>query len=256
MLLAVDIGNSHMVLGVFEQRELLNNWRVQTARNCTADELARQLHGLFVLEKISFSHIKAIIIASVVPPLKSSWQLCAKKYFGLDPLFVSSATKTDLKIKTDNPAEVGADRIVNAAAAFARHNRPLIIVDFGTAITFDCVSGKGEYIGGAIAPGLAISLAALGRETSKLPAIDISSPPKNPIGTNTVEAIKSGILHGYGGLVEGIIKQIKKQFAPDMPHVMATGGMAGLVAPYAPAIEEVDPGLTLKGLLLLYEKNS
>jgi type III pantothenate kinase len=256
MLLAVDVGNSHMVLGIFNQRELIQNWRVQTDRNCTADELAQKIYSLFILEKITFPDIEAIIIASVVPPLKSAWQICTEKYFNLEPIFVNSTIKTDLKIKIDNPAEVGADRIVNAVVAFARHNKPLIIVDFGTAITFDCVSAAGEYIGGAIAPGLAISLAALGRETSKLPAIDISSPPKNPIGTNTVDAIKSGIIHGYGGLVEGIIRQIKKQFSPDLPHVMATGGMARLIAPYAPSIKEVDPMLTLKGLQLLYEKNS
>ncbi len=256
MLLAVDVGNSHIVLGIFNRHELVKNWRIQTDRNCTADELAQNIHSLFIMEKISFSDIQAIIVASVVPPLKSAWQSCAKKYFNLTPVFVSSATATDLEINIDNRAEVGADRIVNAVAAFARHHQPLIIVDFGTAITFDCVSKYGEYIGGAIAPGVAISLAALGRETSKLPAIDISSPPPNPIGTNTVDAIKSGILLGYGGLVEGIINQIKKQFAPDNPHVMATGGMAGLIAPYSPSIKEIDSMLTLKGLQLLYEKNS
>ncbi len=255
MLLAVDVGNSHTVFGIFNHLELIKNWRIQTDRNCTADELAEKIHVLFILEKISFADIQAVIISSVVPPVKAAWQACVKKYFHIDPLFVSSAIKTGIKIKIDNPAEAGADRIVNSVAAFARHNRPLIIVDFGTAITFDCISAKGEYIGGAIAPGLAISLAALGRETSKLPAIDISTPPVKPIGANTVDAIKSGILHGYGGLVEGIIKEIKKEFAPDDPHVMATGGMAGLIAPFAPSIKEVDVMLTLKGLRLIYEKN-
>ncbi len=256
MLFAVDVGNSHMVFGIFNQRKLIKNWRVQTDRNCTADELAQKINSLFILEKISVTDIQAVIIASVVPPLNPAWLDCAKKYFKLDPLFVDSAIKTALKINIDNSAEVGADRIVNAEIAFAGHKKPLIIVDFGTAITFDCVSAGGEYIGGAIAPGLSISLAALGSKTSKLPAIDISSPPANPIGANTVDAIKSGIIYGYAGLVEGIINQIKQQFSPDQPHVMATGGMAQLIAPYTPSIKEVDSMLTLKGLQLLYENNS
>ena len=256
MLLAVDVGNSHMVLGLFREAELLWDWRVKTDRDCTIDELAVQLQTLFLLQNISFADISGIIIASVVPPIKSAWSSFSQKYLNLVPLVVSaSGFKTGMKILTDNPGEVGADRIVNVVAAYNRYPQPLIVVDFGTATTFDCVSGQGDYIGGAIAPGLAISLAALGRKTSKLPEIDISSPPDKPIGTNTVAAIKSGVLYGYGGLVEGLVKEIKKQFLPERPKVIATGGMAELIAPYAPAIEKVDPMLTLKGLQLLYEKN-
>ena len=257
MLLAVDVGNSHMVLGLFKESELLWDWRVKTDRDCTIDELAVQLQTLFLLRDISFADISGIIIASVVPPIKSAWSSFSQKYFNLVPLVVSaSGFKTGMKILTDNPNEVGADRIVNVVAAYNRYPQPLIVVDFGTATTFDCVSGQGDYIGGAIAPGLAISLAALGKKTSKLPEIDISSPPNKPIGTNTVAAIKSGVLYGYGGLVEGLVKEIKKQFSPERPRVIATGGMAELIAPYAPAIEKVEPMLTLKGLQILYEKNS
>ena len=257
MLLAVDVGNSHMVLGLFKEAELLWEWRVKTDRDCTIDELAVQLHSLFALRGISSSDISGVIIASVVPPIKSAWHSFSKKYFNLVPLVVSgSGLKTGMEVITDNPDEVGADRIVNSVAAYNRYPQPLIVVDFGTATTFDCVSGQGNYIGGAIAPGLAISLAALGRKTAKLPEIDISSPPARPIGTNTVSAIKSGVLYGYGGLVEGLVKEIKKQFSPDNPKVIATGGMAELIAPYAPSLEKIDPMLTLKGLQLLYEKNN
>lgn len=255
MLLAVDVGNSHMVLGIFKNKELLWNWRLKTDRNCTVDELAIQLHSLFVLEDITFSQIKGVIIASVVPPIKLAWQAFVQKYFHLRPLLVSNTMATGMKILTDTPAEVGADRIVNAVAAFDIYGQPLIVVDFGTATTFDCISSQGDYIGGAIAPGLAISLAALGRNTSKLPEIDISEPPETAIGTTTVSAIKSGILFGYGGLVEGLVKRIKEQFAPDIPKVIATGGMAELIAPYAPAIEDIDPMLTLKGLQNLYDRH-
>ncbi|HSH12638.1 MAG TPA: type III pantothenate kinase [Desulfurivibrionaceae bacterium] len=199
--------------------------------------------------------VTGVIIASVVPPIQGAWTTMARKYFGTEPLKVDRHLKSSIHVKTDNPVEVGADRIVNAVAGFERYHTALIIVDFGTAITFDCVSGQGEYLGGAIAPGLGISLEALGSRTAKLPRVDISTPPPHAIGTNTVDAIKSGILLGYGGMVEELVRRICLEMAPEVPTVIATGGMAGLIAPYAPSIKAIMPMLTLEGLLLLHERN-
>ncbi len=256
MFLAVDVGNSHMVIGVYEENRLICHWRMKTDRSSTVDELAALFHGLFSMREIGFADISGVIIASVVPPMQAAWAAFSKKYFNTEPLLVTENVKTGMKILTDNPAEVGADRIVNAVVAYEQYRLPLIIVDFGTAITFDCVSANGEYLGGAIAPGLAISLEALGSRTAKLPRVDISAPPARPIGANTVDAIKSGILYGYGGLIDGLVKRLREDFAPAVPKVIATGGMAELIAPYAESIEAVDPMLTLEGLRLLYERNS
>lgn len=255
MLLAVDVGNSHMVIGLFAGRELRCHWRMKTDASCTVDELAALFHGLFAMERLTFADIDAIAIASVVPPMALTWSAFTSKYLHRDPLMVTSAT-AGIEIRTDNPAEVGADRIVNAVAAHKEYASALIIVDFGTAITLDCVAGDGAYLGGVIAPGMAISLEALGSRTAKLPRVDISAPPPNAIGTNTIDAIKSGILYGYAGLIEGLIKRIRVQMAPEKPRVIATGGMASLIAPYTEAIEAVDPMLTLKGLQILHEQNS
>jgi type III pantothenate kinase len=168
---------------------------------------------------------------------------------------VGHNVKADMPVLLDNPKEVGADRLVNSVAGFAHHATALIIADFGTAITLDCVSARGEYVGGVIAPGISISLEALASRTAKLPQIDISVPPKKAIGTNTADAIRSGILYGYGGMIDGLVQRIKKEFLPDIPKVIATGGMAGLIAPYTESIEIVDSMLTLKGLQLLHEQN-
>lgn len=257
MLLAVDIGNSHMVLGLFQGRTLVCDWRVQTNRSTTSDELAARLHGLFQLKNRRFDEVSGVIIGSVAPPLESVWGKMARKYLNREPLLVTGGKiDTGIAIVTDNPAEVGADRIINAVAAYSRYKKELIIVDFGTAITFDCVSAKGEYLGGAIAPGLGISFDALINQTAKLPRIDISSPPRQPIGTNTETALKSGLLYGFGGLVEGLVSRIAQQFHPAVPKVIATGGMAGVVAPFAPSIEAVEPMLTLEGLQIIHARNS
>lgn len=255
MLLAVDVGNSHMVIGVFENEQLRCHWRVKTDQSSTVDELGSLFHGLFAMEGIYFDDITGIIIASVVPPMELAWAEFTQKHLTVSPLLVNDNINTGIKIKTDNPAEVGADRIVNSVAGFEQYNTALIIIDFGTAITLDYVSSKGEYLGGIIAPGLSISLEALGSRTAKLPRVDISSPPPNAIGTNTIDAIKSGILYGYAGLIEGLISRIKDQVEPEKPKVIATGGMAKLIAPYTQSIETVEPMLTLKGLRLLYERN-
>lgn len=257
MLLAVDIGNSHMVLGLFKDKTLVCDWRMQTNRSTTSDELAARLQGLFQLKNRRLAEITGVIIGSVAPPLESVWCNLAKKYLHCEPLLVTGG-KIDagIAIVTDNPGEVGADRIINSVAAYSRYKKALIIVDFGTAITLDCVSSKGEYIGGAIAPGLGISFDALINQTAKLPRIDISSPPRHPIGTNTEAALKSGLLYGFGGLVEGLISRIAQQFHPEIPKVIATGGMAGVIAPFAPSIESVEPILTLEGLQIIHARNS
>ncbi len=256
MLMAVDVGNTHTVIGLFEGDTLICHWRVRTELTNTADELAATLHGLFALKHINFTDISGMVLASVVPPIQAAWRNLSMDLFSFEPLKISRHLDTGLKILTDNPAEVGDDRIVNSVVAFDKFASALIIVDFGTAITFDCVSGKGEYLGGIITPGLSISLDALGRRTAKLPRVDITAAPSKAIGTNTVDAIKSGILFGYGGLVEELLRRIKSEMAPETPKVIATGGMAALIAPYAPSIEAVEPMLTLEGLRLLHERNS
>lgn len=253
MLLAIDIGNSHTVIGLFEDEHLLHHWRIQTHRQHTADEIAATLHSLLTMARCSTAAIHGVIIASVVPQLNSSWQTYCRTLVA-KPILVDHQTPTGIRILIDRPAEVGADRIVNAAAGFHRYQQALIIVDFGTAITFDCVSNQGEYLGGAIAPGMGIAIEALGSKTAKLPRVDISVPPPAAIGTNTVAAIQSGILYGYGGLVEGVLTKLKEQFAPHNPLVLATGGMAQLIAPYAPSLEAIEPHLTLEGLRLIYAR--
>jgi type III pantothenate kinase len=255
MLLAIDVGNSHIVIGVYEGREIVHHWRINTNRNSTGDEIAALFQSLFTMERLSFSEISDVIIASVVPPMQSAWLTFTKKYLDKIPLFVDETIVSGIKILTDNPSEVGADRIVNSVAAFNKYKTSLIVVDFGTATTFDCVSKNGDYIGGIISPGLAISLDALGEKASKLPRIDISTPPPKVIGTSTVSAMKSGILYGYGSLVEGLIQLIKNEFTPEIPKVVSTGGMAGIIAPYAKSIETVEPLLTLDGLRILHERN-
>ncbi len=256
MLLAIDVGNSQTVCGVFNKEALFCHWRLKTDREKTADELAARFLSLFTMQNIQFKDISGVIIASVVPTQQQAWQELSTQYLNCSPLLVnSSSLKTDIIIATDNPAEVGADRIVNAVAAFELYGKSSIVVDFGTAITFDCISAKGEYLGGAIMPGMSISLDALSNKTAKLPRIDISTPPLKAIGANTVDAIKSGLLFGYGAMVDGLIKKLSAEF-PDTPQVIATGGMSELIANYTESINSVDPMLTLKGLYLLHEKNS
>jgi len=256
MLLAIDVGNSHMVAGLYDGVEIVHHWRLNTRREITGDELAGLFHSLFAMESSVFTDINSIIIASVVPPMHSAWLTFCKRYLDTAPMLVNDRLDLGMRIRTDNPAEVGADRVVNGVAAYDKYKQALIVVDFGTATTFDCISADGDYLGGVISPGLAISLEALGQRTSKLPRIDISSPPAQVIGTNTINAIKSGVLYGYGGLVEGLIGRIRKEFTPLVPKVIATGGMAGVVAPYAPSIESVEPLLTLQGLRIIHARNS
>ena len=255
MLLAIDVGNSQTVCGIFKNDFLFCHWRLKTDREKTADELAARFLSLFAMQNIQFREISGVIIASVVPTQQQAWEEFSSRYTGCTPLLVNSNTlQTGVRIVTDNPSEVGADRIVNAVAAFEHYRESAIVVDFGTAITFDCISSRGEYLGGAIMPGMSISLDALASRTAKLPRIDISIPPQKAIGANTIDAIRSGLLFGYGAMVDGLIIKLSAEFS-DSPRVIATGGMAELISRYAESIQIVDPMLTLKGLHILYEKN-
>lgn len=259
MLLAIDIGNSHTVMGLFRDDQLVGQWRVKSDRDQTNDELAIRCHGLFSLIGLAPEEITGISLASVVPTLETAWLSYCRKYLSTrlaQPVLVVSAAniKESIRVKTDSPDEVGADRLVNSVAAWNQFRCNLVIIDFGTAITFDCVSAACEYLGGAILPGIAISLDALSSRTAKLPRIDVSVGPEKVIGTSTVQAMKSGILHGYGALVDGMTRKIRQEMGSAAApfKVIATGGMAHLIAPYAQTIEEVDPMLTLKGLQLLH----
>ncbi len=261
MLFTIDVGNSHTVTGLFDGDELIGQWRLKSDRERTDDELAIRYHALFSMAEINKKDIDGIILASVVPSLEAAWISCIKTYFSdalTKPLFVVSSKSIGdfISIKTDYPEEVGADRLVNAVAAWERFQQNLIIIDFGTAITFDCVSACCEYLGGTILPGIAISLDALATRTAKLPRIDVSEAPETIIGRNTVQAMKSGILNGYGALVDGLSDKIQTELCPqgEPLKVLATGGMAHLIAPYSARIEEVDTMLTLYGLHSLFHK--
>lgn len=261
MLFTIDVGNSHTVTGFFEGEQLVDQWRLKSDRERTDDELAIRYHALFAMADIDKHKIDGIILASVVPSLEAAWISCCKKYFSeylKKPLVVVSSKTIShiITIATDYPEEVGADRLVNAVAAWEQYKQNLIIIDFGTAITFDCVSAQCEYLGGTILPGVAISMDALSSRAAKLPRIDVSTPPDKIIGRNTIEAMQSGILYGYGSLVDGLTKKISAELCPngDPYHVVATGGMAHLIAPYSTVIEEVNPMLTLHGLHSLFHK--
>jgi len=250
-LLVVDLGNTNIVLGVYRGDELVNSWRLATARERTADEygiLARQLVGDSL-----HANLEGAIVASVVPPLNGAMTFMVQKYFGVEPLFVEPGVKTGIAIHVDNPLEVGADRIVNCAAAFHQFGGPTVIVDFGTATTFDVVDENAAFIGGVIAPGLNISAEALFARAARLPRVDVRRPD-HVIGTNTVVNMQSGIYFGYLGLVDGILARIKLE-VPKLKRVVATGGLAPLFEEESEHIDEVDPELTLKGLKIIYDRN-
>jgi len=253
MLLAIDIGNTETTLGVFEGEELRATWHMATVIHRMADEYASLLLNLLYHQGLEKSAIKEVALCSVVPPLIATFEELFQRYFNLSPLVVGAGVKTGVRIRMDNPREVGTDRIVNAAAAHHLYGGPVIITDLGTATTFDTVSKEGDYLGGAIAPGITMATEALSTQTAMLPRVELV-PPKHAIGTNTIAAMQSGIVFGYVGLIEGIVARIQQELG-GKAKVVATGGYADLIAKETRVIDVVNPDLTLIGLRLIYLMN-
>ncbi len=254
MLLVIDAGNTNTSLGVFNQTELVAHWRLTTARSRTVDEYGVHARNLFELAGLDFKTIDAIAISSVVPPLNYTLKTMAETYFHLTPLFVDHTTDTGLKILYEPAADVGADRIVDAVAAIHKYGAPCIVVDFGTATTFNAIDSQGAYVGGVITPGIMISSDALFERTAKLPRVDIRRPQK-VIGTSTIGAMQSGLYHGFVGLVDGVLKKMMAELG-EGTRVVATGGLASLIATGSEFIEHVDTTLTLEGLRLIHERTN
>ena len=258
MLLTLDVGNTNTVLGVFSEQggELLAHWRVTTHKTQTADEYGVLFLNLFNMRGLSASDVSGVIISSVVPPIDGTLRAVAEQYLHCKPLFVEPGTRTGMPLLVDNPHEVGADRVVNGVAAFAKYGSACVVVDFGTATTFDVISAKGEFLGGAIAPGLGISADALFSRAARLGRVELKRPAK-AIGTNTVTNLQSGMFFGYLGLVDGILERVVDELSAGgtRPMIVATGGLARLIAPESRFIAEVDDMLTLHGLRLVYERN-
>lgn len=253
MLLVIDIGNSNVTLGVFQGQELAASWRLGTEVHRTADEYAVLLKSLLASQGLSPSDIKEAVLGSVVPPLVATFQEAIERYLGVQPLVVDVGIRTGVRISMDNPREVGADRICNTLAAYHLYGGPAIVIDFGTATTFDVISEEGDYLGGAIAPGIELALEALFQHAAKLPSVELTRP-KHAIGKNTVASMQSGLIFGYVGLVEGIVRRIKRELG-GKARVIATGGLAQVIARETPIVEVVDPQLTLVGLRLIHELN-
>lgn len=253
MLLVIDAGNSNLTLGVFRGAELLAQWRLLTERDKSAEQYGVEIHNLFTRDSVDVKNVEGIAIASVVPQLDHALAEIATNDFGVEPLFVDHTTNTGLKLLYDQPGELGADRIVDAAAALAKYGAPCIVVDFGTATTFNAVNAAHEYLGGVIAPGVKISAEALFSRAAKLPRVEMTRPEK-VIATSTTGAIQSGLYHGYAGLVDGVLEKMIAEMNAQ-PRVIATGGLAPLIAGASKYIEKIDETLTLDGLRLIYEKN-
>jgi type III pantothenate kinase len=254
MLFCMDIGNTNIVLGVTDGDRILHHWRIRTEKETTADELGILVGTLFQWNGISFEDIQNTIVSCVVPPLLNTVEDFSRRYFHVKPMVVGPGIKTGMPIKYDNPREVGADRIVNAVAAYEKYGTSLIVVDFGTATTFDCISKEGAYMGGAIAPGVLISCEALFQEASKLPRVEIFTRPKTVIAKDTVSSMNAGIIFGYAGLVDGIVNRIRKE-SGEASMVIATGGLAPLISEVSETIHHVEEFLTLQGLIILFNRN-
>ncbi|HBY57864.1 MAG TPA: type III pantothenate kinase [Candidatus Atribacteria bacterium] len=253
MILVIDVGNTHTVIGVYDEKKLLSYWRISTDLNKTEDEYGILVKNLISNSNLSLSDIKSVVISCVIPPVSWILKKMSIDYFKVTALVVDPGIKTGIHIKTDNPKEVGADRIVNAIAAYKLYGGPVIIVDFGTATTFCAVNAEGEYLGGAIAPGIEISAEALFEKTAKLPKVELIKP-KHCIGSNTVSAMQSGLFFGYLGLTNELIRRFKKELGEDS-LVVATGGYAELIGNESKIIDKVNPFLTLQGLRIIYEMN-
>lgn len=253
MLLVIDVGNTNIVVGVFKKDQLITNWRIRTERNTTEDEFNLLASGLFAGRGISSKDIERTIISCVVPPMVTILDSFCQKYLGHCPTWVDATSYRGMPILLPNPSEVGADRIVNAVAAYRQFRSSLVVIDFGTATTFDAVSPKGEYLGGVICPGIMISAEALFRKASKLPRVEIFSPSDKVIGNTTIHSIQSGIIYGYAGLVDGVVKRMRREMGTD-PKVVATGGLAELLAGVTDSIDTVNRDLTLAGLRIISEE--
>jgi type III pantothenate kinase len=253
MLFVIDVGNTNTVMGIYREDTLVKDWRIRTERKTTEDEFNVIVASLMATGKIDTGAIQRTIISCVVPPMVTILESFCRKYLGHAPRWVDARSYTRMPIRMHNPSEVGADRIVNSVAAYHKYRQSLIIIDFGTATTFDVVSGKGEYLGGAISPGIMIASEALFREASKLPRVEIFEPPESVIGKDTISGIKSGIIFGYAGLVDGIAGRMKAQMDPP-PLVLATGGLAPLMADVATTIDHVESDLTLEGLRIISQE--
>jgi type III pantothenate kinase len=254
MLLTVDVGNTNVTLGLYDGERLTHHFRLQSDRERTADEYGLMMKALMAHAGVGDMRLSAAAMCSVVPPLTHVLEEALKRYFEVDPLTVGPGIKTSMPILYENPREVGADRIVNAVAGWERHHCAMVIVDFGTATTFDAVSGKGEYLGGAISPGVGISMDALFRAAAKLPRVDFQQPSK-VVGRNTVHSIQSGLFWGYVGLVDGVVERMVKEMDAGKVRVIATGGLAPLLSGQSRTIETEDEFLKLDGLRILYERN-
>ena len=253
MLLVIDIGNTNIVMGVFRDNRLIKDWRLRTERNTTEDEINITITSLFHQSGIRPENVEKTIISCVVPPMVTIFDTFCRKYLGHPPHWVDAARYKGMPILYRNPGDVGADRIVNAVAAYRKFGKSLIIIDFGTATTFDAISEKGEYLGGAISPGIMIASEALFMKASRLPRVEIFTPPLEVIGKDTAASIQSGIIFGYAGLVDGMVERMKREMGTD-PKVVATGGLAELIRNVSNTIEAVEPLLTLHGLRIIAEE--